>query len=250
MDRHSHIAFAKGLLKIAGERTDMAYMSILPLVDGEPSFLHRLHSHPLVKGPVIVDSAKVVFGSSNGVVPNIPEDTFELVRFREEYYDFINTFNETLLVSGEENMMVDEGYGSLLSVISHSYFDTYNNAVQAFAPYESYCAGQWDMWNKVDYFNYRIKWYRQTAPEFRKLVLSEPLWDVSFTAKELVKGMIHRVAAHTKPDVKPESIVSIEKDLGVDDLPFNTEVEAFYLKLEEAVKRHLIESVSESVSTN
>ncbi|MCR6109545.1 hypothetical protein HXA35_04250 [Bacillus sp. A301a_S52] len=245
MDRFSHIALAKKLLETAGERTELAYMSILPLVDGEPSFLHRLHSHPLVKGPVVVDCAKVVFGTIEGHVPPLNTDTFELRRFEQEKQQFIDAFNEA--IGTDKEMAIDDGYGALLSVISHSYFDTYNNAVQAFAPYESYCAGQYEMWSKVDYFNYRIKWYQETAPSVRNKVVSEKFWDnYSFTAEELVKGMVNRVASFTQPRVSEETIKRVEHDLGVSYLPYNKKVEEFYLNLEETLEKHLIESVNET----
>lgn len=247
MDRYSHIALAKGLLKIAGENTNMGYLSVIPLIDGEPSFLHRLQCHPLVRGPILVKCALNVFGSKSKPAPNVLEDTYELIRLKEEKEDLVNTF-KIAENKGVEDMAFDEGYGALLSVLSHSYFDTYNNAVQAFAPYESYCAGQYEMWSKVDYFNYRVKWYQETAPSVREKVLAEGFWNVQFTAKEMVKGLIHRVAALTKPEVRPESIKSIEKDLGVDKILFNPEVEKFYIQLENAVEKYLVESVKQTIN--
>lgn len=247
MDRFSHIAFSKGLLRVAGEEENMGYLSIIAKIDGAPSHLHRLHCHPLSKGPVLVKAALNVFGTKTGNAPSVPEDNFELIRLREDYASFVEDFK----VSDKQNaeaMIFDEGYGALLSVISHSYFDTYNNAVQAFAPYEGYCAGQYDMWKKVDYFNYRIKWYAETAPAVREKVLSEDFWNVKFSAKELVKGLVHRVAALTKPSVSIEAIEKVEKDLQVDDIPFNKNVEKFYLQLEESLERHLVESVKELIT--
>ncbi|HGA1024566.1 TPA: hypothetical protein ACIQN7_005906 [Bacillus cereus] len=247
MDRYSHIALAKGLLRVAGENENMAYLSIVPLIDGSPSFLHRLHCHPLVKAPVLVNAALNVFGTKTGKAPIVPEDNFELKRLKEEYEDLVNTY-KTAGGKDANEMAFDYGYGALLSVLSHSYFDTYNNAVQAFAPYESYCAGQYDMWSKVDYFNYRIKWYEQTALEVRQKVLQEDFWNVKFTAKEMVKGLIHRVAAHTQPSVSQSTIDKVEKDLGVDDIPFNQDVEQFFIHLETAVEKYLVESVKEPVT--
>lgn len=244
MDRFSHIKLSRKLLEIAGENTNMAYLSVIPLIDGEPSFLHRLQCHPLVKGPLLVKCALNVFGSKSKPAPKVPEDTYELRRLKEEKEDLVNTFMVAENKEPEE-MAFDEGYGALLSVLTHTYFDTYNNAVQAFAPYESYCAGQYEMWSEVDYFNYRVKWYQETAPEVCQKVLAEDFWNVQFTAKELVKGLIHRVAALTKPEIKPETIRLVERDLGVDDIPFNPEVEKFYIQLENSIRKHLVASVNQ-----
>jgi hypothetical protein len=246
MDRLSHIAFAKGLLKVAGENTNMAYLSIVPLIDAEPSFLHRLQCHPLVKGPLLVKCALNVFGSKSKPAPRVPEETYDLKRLLEEKDDIANTFMTTEN-AGLKDMEFDEGFGALLSVLSHPYFDTYNNAVQALAPYETYCAGQYEMWKKVDYFNFRVKWYKETAPQVREKVLSEDFWNVRFTAAEMVKGLIHRVAAFTQPGVPLESIRKIEKDLEVNDVPFNSEVEEFFIKLENSIETNLVKSVSEPV---
>lgn len=57
LDRYSHIALAKALLQVANENTNMAYLSVIPLIDAEPSFLHRLQCHPLVKAPLLVKCA-------------------------------------------------------------------------------------------------------------------------------------------------------------------------------------------------
>lgn len=247
MDRFSHIALSKALLKVAGEDTNMAYLSVIPLIDGEPSFLHRLHCHPLVKAPTLVKSALNVFGSKSNPAPFVKEDTYELIRLQQEKEDLVNTF-VTAENKDPKEMAFDDGFGAILSVISHSYFDTFNNAVQAFAPYESYCAGQYEMWSKVDYFSYRIRWYQETAPQVREKVLAENFWNVKFTAKEMVKGMIHRVAALTQPAVQPETVAQVEKDLGVHDIPFNHEVEKFYLNLEKSVEKHLVDSVNQPVS--
>ncbi|WAA09174.1 hypothetical protein [Fervidibacillus albus] len=235
------------MLKVAGEDENMGHLSIIAKIDGSPSHLHRFHCHPLSKGPLLVKAALNVFGSKNGNVPYVPEDTFELRRLREDYESFVEDFK----VSDKKDadaMAFEEGYGALLSVISHSYFDTYNNAVQAFAPYEGYCAEQYAMWKKVDYFNYRIKWYAETAPTVREKVLSEDFWNVSFSAKEMVKGLVHRLASLTQPSVSPETLKQVEVDLGIDDIPLNKDVEKFYLQLEESLERHLVESVKEPIT--
>ncbi|SET49481.1 hypothetical protein SAMN05421676_10596 [Salinibacillus kushneri] len=247
MDRFSHVELAKGLLRISNENINVSYMSILPLVDGAPSFLHRLHCHPLSKASTVVDAAKVVFGYEGDHIPQISEDVFELKRFRQEKHQFIEVFNKLVKGYTNKGMEVSVGYGPLLSVISHTYFDTFNNAVQAFTPYESYCAGQYDMWHEIDYFNYRIKWYQETAPQVRQKVLEEKFWnDYSFTSKEMVKGMIDRIAHYTQPSVSKSTIKKVENDLAVDDISLNPEVREFYVKLETSLRKHLKDSVSNS----
>lgn len=246
MDRYSHIELAKGLLRTANEDVNVSYMSILPLVDGEPSFLHRLHCHPLSKATTVVDAAKLVFGYDGDILPDVNEESFELRRFRQEKHQFEEAFAKLVEDSTDRGMQITEGYASILSVISHTYFDTFNNAVQAFTPYESYCAGQYDMWHEIDYFNYRIKWYQTTAPNVREKVLEEKFWnDYSFTAKELVKGMIERIAYYTRPSVSKETVKRVEQDLEVDDLPSSYKVLEFYDALETSLRNHLMDSVND-----
>lgn len=94
MDRFSHIELAKGLLRISNEDVNLAYMSILPLVDGEPSFLHRLHCHPISKSPTIVEAAKLVFGYEGEDLPDLSDDSFELRRFKQEKQEFVDAFDK------------------------------------------------------------------------------------------------------------------------------------------------------------
>jgi hypothetical protein len=42
MDRFSHVALAAGLLRVAEERSEHAYLSTLPMIAGKPSYLHRV----------------------------------------------------------------------------------------------------------------------------------------------------------------------------------------------------------------
>lgn len=246
MDRFSHIELAKGLLRISNEDVNLAYMSILPLVDGEPSFLHRLHCHPISKSPTIVEAAKLVFGYEGEDLPDLSDDSFELRRFKQEKQEFVDAFDKLVSPYTSRGMEIRDGYAPLLSVISHTYFDTFNNAVQAFTPYESYCAGQYDMWHKVDYFNYRIKWYQQTAPKVRENVLNEAFWsEYSFTAEQLVKGMVERLASFTKPSISDETLKKVQRDLNVDNVPSSGRVQEFYIKLENSLKKHLMKSVND-----
>lgn len=246
MDRFSHIELAKGLLKTSNEDVNVAYMSILPLVDGEPSFLHRLHCHPVSKAPTIVKAAKPVFGYEGTSEPQVSEDSFELRRFKQEKQEFVDAFDKLIAPYTSKGMEIRDGFAPLLSVISHTYFDTYNNAVQAFTPYESYCSGQYDMWHEIDYFNYRIKWYQKTAPKVRENVLNESFWnEYSFTAKELVRGMVERLASFTRPSISDETLKRVLIDLNVEDIPSSEEVQEFYIKLENSLKKHLMASVND-----
>ena len=137
-------------------------------------------------------------------------------------------------------MEVRSGFGPYLAVISHTYFDTFNNAVQAFTPYEPYCAGQYEMWKNINYFNYRILWYQEKAPSVRERVLKESFWNVNFDTKEMVKGMIHRLAYYTEPKVNESTIKEIETKLQLDEVDLKEEIIDFYEHLEDSLTKELI----------
>lgn len=244
MDRYSHIEFAKRLLKICGEDENVAYMSILPLVDGEPSFLHRLHCHPIFKSKSVIKAAEKVFGTDNGKPISKKDyqdvdDDFEYRRFESEQQQFYDIFDELIRDNTEKGLEVRSGYAPYLAVISHTYFDTFNNAVQAFTPYEPYCAGQYDMWKNINYFNYRISWYQEKAPSVREEVLNEEFWTDGFNVEELVKGMIHRLAHYTEPSIKQETLNEIEDYLGLKEVQVPNTVIELYENLEENLRNQL-----------
>jgi hypothetical protein len=134
----------------------------------------------------------------------------------------------------------------VLAIASHTYFDTYNNPVQAFPPYEAYCAARYDMWRELDYFDFRVVWYQQTAPKFRELVLAEPFWNVRIPTAELVRAMVRRLAAMTLPAVAEETILAVEERLGVGGAERNDRADEFFIQLEESLDRHLVASVREA----
>lgn len=244
MDRYSHIEFAKKLLSICGEDENVAYMSILPLVDGEPSFLHRLHCHPIAKSKSVVKAAEKVFGTddtqplSKDYYTNVDDD-FEYRRFESEQHQFFEIFDELIKKNTMKGLEVRSGYAPYLAVISHTYFDTFNNAVQAFTPYEPYCAGQYEMWRNINYFNYRISWYQEKAPSVREAVLKEDFWNNEFKVEELVKGMIHRLAYYTEPSIKQETLNEIEDYLGLSEVKVPDKVKELYENLEENLRNQL-----------
>lgn len=244
MDRYSHIALAKKLMEITQQDIHMGYLSIVAKIDGKPDHLHRLHCHPLVKAPKLMEASMKVFGSKDKNATIKDDSFFEYKRLLEDKDNFI----EDYIYSGGNDvadMAVTPGYGAILSIVSHTYFDTFNNTVQALAPFDFHCAGQYEMWKKVDYFNYRIKWYAETAPSVRENVCKEDFWNTSFKPEELIKGIVRRIAYHTKPAPSLEAIKNVETVLGVDNVEYIPKTEDFLVKLEESLEKNIIESVKE-----
>lgn len=94
-----------------------------------------------------------------------------------------------------------------VSLITHIFFDTFNNPVQAFLPYSSVASGHWDLWDQIDYLNFRTEFYSEGNIEsFRKEIANDTIWDVRPKPEALLKAMIIRVGEQGRPAIAYEAI--------------------------------------------
>jgi hypothetical protein len=125
-------------------------------------------------------------------------------------YDRISVDREYYLsLVREASVLVDDDsilelnqklVGGGLALLSHLYFDTYNNPVQAFLPDSVYPSGQWDFWKNVDYMLFRTKFYTKKASStFRKGILSSDVWNVKIDPFRMIKAMIIRLGDMCQP---------------------------------------------------
>ncbi len=247
MDWGTHVVLAAKLLESCDLEKGAAIYSIIPVIDKEPPHFHRVYAHILENQPDFLDVAIEVFNGGGGDCHNstalnrrkdekisqfekemaaLSPDDYEGKRILEKkIYAHRRIVEETpgFLSHAEDavDIVEDESVGKIskdkisaaVSLLSHTYFDVWNNPVQVFLPNSSYCSAQWGFWDKVDYMKFRGDFYKpENIIPFRKEIASSKVWDTKLKPLAMIKSMIIRLGELGQPAV-PYEIV----DMGVRD---------------------------------
>jgi hypothetical protein len=188
MDGKTHIILAAKLLEKCGCDPGAAIYSILPTIDRKPAYHHRVYAHFLENVPAILEAARAVLShevmreAGDCYGDNIYEKKASLYasqRIREEIKGFMEEYiDETAaMIDSDITKINNDRLSAAVSLISHLYFDTYNNPVQAFIPWACECSAQYDFWRKIDYMAFRTDFFeRENIELFRQMIIHNNIW--------------------------------------------------------------------------
>jgi len=270
MDWQTHIILAAKLLKACGCDEGAAIYSNLPALDSEPAHFHRVYAHIIENLPKILDTAIEIFSGTN---MNADKNSYEYKRIKdlEEEFRRLLVVGNDILENNKIIEVTNDKLSAALSLISHIYFDTFNNPVQAFIPNSSICSGQWEFWDNIDYLKFRGEFYSEPIiVPFRKKIANSPVWiekpdpnvfpkeirgrfieedtlNKPFNPKAMIKAMIIRIGEMAKPAINYEKIdYSLRKFLRyleIDEyLRIDREIE-FLRRLEKEMARIINECI-------
>ena len=239
MDWGTHVILASKILGICGLEKGAAIYSNLPAIDSKPPEYHRVYAHILESQPDILDAALVILGSkaaqdrdfqelSQIADSRISEYQRELERAststeirdcERKIYAYSRIVEEAPsfidLADKARSLLNDEEVGSVsqdkmsagVSLITHIFFDTFNNPVQAFLPYSSIASAQWDLWDEIDYLRFREEFYKEkNITMFRREIANDDIWNVKLKPEALIKAAIIRVGEQGRPSIPYEAI--------------------------------------------
>jgi len=211
MDHVTHLVMAYKLLKSCGCHPGSSIYSVLPALDREPPHFHRVYAHIISNFPKMLMTSTRIF--CNHWPSDLPVDTksYEYDRISVDHEYYLSMVREaSVLVNDDSILELNQNLvGGGLALLSHLYFDTYNNPVQAFLPDSVYPSGQWNFWKNVDYMLFRTKFYTEKASlTFRKAVLSSDLWNVKIDPFRMIKAMIIRLGDMSQPVIDYEVVDS------------------------------------------
>ncbi|HRK08733.1 MAG TPA: hypothetical protein PLZ57_13260 [Pseudobdellovibrionaceae bacterium] len=192
MDSKSHVEFALRILSPGMEAA--ALTALFPQIDRRPATLHRNYAHHLAKVKALT---RVGWGALSGV-PDLAEGfTFPSsaeVEYVTERFALENHRIRSYLDVGIPNV-INERFieASEMAYVSHLYLDTFNQPVQAFVPSRSIVSGQFELWDKIGDFRYRL-YVQGVVEELRAEWLKSSIWSTKFTAAEMTNAMIVRLA--------------------------------------------------------
>ena len=237
MDWGTHPILAAKMLESCNLDKGAAIYSNLPALDSKPAHYHRVYAHILENQETILDAAIEVLGSDelarrdfkslkervtatiDGLKKHLSkasssDDKSQLenriyvyTRLMEEAEVFVAHIDKAanLLRDNSISKISGDKMSAAVSMISHVYFDTFNNPVQVFLPYSSLPSGQWDFWDQIDYMRFRGEFYNEdNISTFRQEISKSKAWDVKLTPPALIKAMIIRIGELSQPAIKYE----------------------------------------------
>ena len=206
MDHLTHIGMAYKLLKSCGCDKRAALYSLLPAIDREPAHFHRVYAHIISNFPKILTTAIHVF--SDNSVP-VDKNSYEYKRISDDKKYFLRLTRAASSITNDNSISdpCSDKVSGGVTLLSHIYFDTFNNPVQAFLP-ESVCSsGQWEFWKNVGYLTFRSKFYREDVIQtFREQLFNDKIWNTKVDPYTLVKAMIIRMGDLSQPGIEYEIV--------------------------------------------
>ncbi|HEV8663973.1 MAG TPA: hypothetical protein VGT06_12670 [Candidatus Methylomirabilis sp.] len=265
MDWETHIVLAGKLLEACALPKGAAIYSVLPVIDIEPIHYHRQYAHLLANQPLMVEIAGDIFATPECRTRDFPAlrrrmaavvtdleaaaaaaqtdptaSPFEKLEARNRAYftrriaedaeHFITTeLAGAVKVLGPEAAEIStDRLAASLSLVSHTYFDTFNNPVGVFLPLAANYSAHWDLFASIDYLEYKASFYRpDVIRPFRRAMHDSDVWRRAFPGEEeaegggrgakaaegsppydaaaLIKAMIQRLGA-LAPGISPASV--------------------------------------------
>lgn len=239
MDWGTHVVLAAKLLESCGLDKGGAIYSNLPVIDIKPAHYHRVYAHILENQREILDVALDVLGGKELAVRDfdglnsratkvvdalraklqaaiaqadrerIERTIYAYLRITEEAPEFVSLAEKArdLLEDDQVGRFSNDKLSACVALVSHLYFDSFNNPVQVFLPMSSLCSAQWAFWDKVDYMRFRGEFYKEeNIVPFRKTIAANGAWNVQLKPGALVKAMIIRLGEMGQPAIEYEVV--------------------------------------------
>jgi len=222
MDWETHFILSGKLLKSCNLPTGGCIYSVLPAIDIEPLAFHRQYAHVLANQTLILDAATKIYcmeefkdrdfnalkRKTDAKLDTLKVELEKLEgddatkmekrsarnkiyfykRVAETAVGFINKeLSAAAKILGKEAEDVSTDLATAaVSLVSHTYFDTFNNPVSVFYPYAPNYAAQWSFWEEIDYLDFKETFYEENnINQFREKMRDSSAWvtDVDPTAE-------------------------------------------------------------------
>jgi hypothetical protein len=303
MDWKTHLILAGKLLKSCSLPIGGCIYSLLPAIDIEPLAFHRQYAHVLANQTLILDAAKEIYGMEEfkrrdfNTLRHETDTKLDALKARLEKLEggnatkiekrsarnriyfykrvaetaegFVNKELSTaakILGKEAEDVSTDLATAAV-SIVSHTYFDMFNNPVSVFYPYAPNYAAHWSFWEEIDYLDFKETFYEEdNITEFREKMWDSSVWvtEVDPTAERdpiireriekelgkpynpyaLVKAMIERLG-DLAPGISYEAVDRTVRDflayLGCKEIIHSDRERLFLLNVEREIKRLIYE---------
>jgi hypothetical protein len=219
MDSLTHVYFAWRLAQISGTDPASAYACLFPQIDRNPPYFHRLYAHNFALARELSKIGQEVMAT--GKIPPKFKDNYAWKRFYQERSRILSYREKFAEASGESLPAPGtDALSGALAYLSHIYFDTYNNPVQAFLPEIVHSCAQVKLWESLDPVAFRLSLYQADHLEaFRRRLYFSNLWDVRLEPHAIAYALIAQTARACVVKVPPRLVKSIYDGLGIGARP-------------------------------
>lgn len=186
--------------------------SVLPAIDIKPLAFHRQYAHILANQTLILDATLEIYSMEEfkkgdfsalkqktdeklaildeereKTESDAPKKEKRLARNRAYFYGRVAETAEGFVkkeLSGAVKILGKEAENistdlvtAAVSLVSHTYFDTFNNPVSIFYPHAPNYAAHWSFWEEIDYIDFKETFYDdENIALFRKHIRDSSVW--------------------------------------------------------------------------
>ncbi len=266
MNKPIKLILTKKLLELCNCKPSYSIYALLPEINGGDYF-YEVDSHSLLSLPRNIELVKSIFSlQTNGSKYGSNQHQYT-AEFKE---GLLNQLSQHKVWLGEKELEIkgDDKVSITLSLLFSSYLDCFVKPVQFYIPMSSSCAGQWDLWDKQDYFLFlknimdkdkphklidklskNMIWKTKFKPEdfnlaVRKALLKREMFDKDLEPEAMIKAIIIRTGELSNPRVGYETIDYVMRTLFVNlkvdkYLRVDREIE-FLKRLEKTIKEEIL----------
>ena len=265
MNQLIKLILAKRLLDKCGCAPGHSVYALISDIYGD--YCSGVYSHSLQLKPELLESAFAIFHDKETTLAKSSPAFLALTKNKDTVLEIFGN-SDVLLGKEEIEKLGTNEINATLSIIFSSYLDSFVKPVQFYLPISSSCAGQWKLWEQLDYFaflqnNKDMKkqflfrerlakhpvWKMELKPEdftlaIRKAIAKRGMFGKKLEPEAMIKAIIIRMGEISSPAVSYETIdysmrsmftyLKCDKYLRVD-----REIE-FLKRLEEAIKEEIL----------
>tara|TARA_Y100000310_G_scaffold297266_1_gene330125 strand:- start:495 stop:1289 length:795 start_codon:yes stop_codon:yes gene_type:complete len=191
------ISFAKKMNELCDLDHDNLIYSLFPYAYSE-DFVKKTHGYSLDKLPLIIDSGQKVL--TNIRMTNEHYVGAIIENKKEDMFGILSRLKDSLGLP--EISIGQDKISSALAVVSSIYFNTFLAPVQFFLPNSSACCGQWEFWEKTNYFDFLKKINeKEFIFNFKDKLMESKVWNIKFNPEdfsEIVKRRLNKDEAFNK----------------------------------------------------
>jgi hypothetical protein len=219
MDSLTHVYFAWRLAEVSATDPASAYASLFPQIDRNPPYFHRLYAHNFGLARDLSKIGQEVM--STGRIPTKFKDNYVWKRFLEERPRILSYRQKFSKASGVSLPAPGtDALSGAIAYLSHIYFDTYNNPVQAFLPEIVHSCAQVELWQSLNPVAFRLSLYQSDNLEaFRKRLYFSNLWDARLEPHALAYALVEQTAASCFVKVSRLLVKKTNDGLGIGGRP-------------------------------
>ena len=226
MDSLTHVYFAWRLAEVSGTDKASAYAALFPQIDRNPPYFHRLYAHNFALARDLTKIGQEVMAS--GKIPTRFKENYAWKRFLQERPRIL-AYREKFSVASGLPLPAPgtDALSGAIAYLSHIYFDTYNNPVQAFLPEVVHSCAQVGLWKALNPVAFRLSLYESDNIEaFRKRLYFGSLWETRLEPHALAYALIAQTAATCFVDVPSRLVKKTYRALGIGEPPDGKDLRA------------------------